>query len=113
MDNNAETALNGLIDAFHLMWDHYPAPCTLVHRSREVIAVNPACREIGREPGMDCSRHGPAENHRGCLADKAVAEHKAYRARKVANGSERIAFWLPIDGFADYYVHFSVLSGVE
>ena len=109
MTENAELDMAGLVAAFHLMWDNYPAPCTLVHASREVIAVNPACDGIGRKPGMICSRHGPPENHRGCLADRALAEHAAQSVRKTAHGTERITFWLPIDGFADYYVHFSVL----
>lgn len=27
-----------LIEAFHLMWDNFPEPVTLVHKSREVVA---------------------------------------------------------------------------
>jgi hypothetical protein len=29
-----------VIEEFHLIWDHFPEPVTLVHKSREVIAVN-------------------------------------------------------------------------
>ncbi len=49
-----------VIEAFHLMWGGFPEPATLVHKSREVLAVNPACQKIGREKGMNCAKPGPA-----------------------------------------------------
>lgn len=105
-DNN--TDLTGLIEAFHLMWDHFPGPSSLVHKTKKVIAANPACIAMGREPGMYCSRTGSPESHKGCLAAKALAEHRAERIQVEADGTHRAVFWLPVDGFDDYYIHFGV-----
>lgn len=128
-----------LIEAFHLMYDHFPEPASLVHKSRLVMAVNPACQIIGRAPGMVCARQGAAEAHRGCLAGEAVrlhrARHKKIRIPVPASGEaggasspapaappanprgpelspprfrDIIAFWLPVDGQPDFYIHFAV-----
>ncbi|WP_281289442.1 hypothetical protein [Sporomusa termitida] len=37
-----------VMEAFELMWGNYPEPATLVHKSREIIAVNAAGRSFGR-----------------------------------------------------------------
>ncbi len=50
-----------IIEAFHLMWGNFPEPATLVHKSKEVIAVNAACEVIGRVKGMNCATHGAPE----------------------------------------------------
>ena len=81
--------LQELIAAFHLMWDHFP--------SMEII---------GRHVGMRCIKHGPAESHKGCLAHKALNEHKAKYSTSIINGKESVAYWLPVDGYPDYYLHF-------
>ncbi|MCD8352636.1 MAG: hypothetical protein LUC93_18695 [Planctomycetaceae bacterium] len=106
MDNeNGDPA--ELVAAFHLMYDRFPGACTLVHKTKRVAAVNPACKDIGREVGMICSKHGPPEAHKGCLANQAVAEHAAKRVQTTSYGAERVIYWLPVDGYDDYYIHFS------
>ena len=100
-----------LIEAFHLMYDHFPEPATLVHKSRLVIAANPACDLIGRKPGMVCARQGSAEAHKGCLATEALSRHQAkFRKISIETPEKRniTAFWLPIDGHQDFYIHFAV-----
>lgn len=106
-EETIETAPD-LVRAFHLMWDHFPGPCSLIHKSKKVIAVNPACKTIGREVGMFCVNTGNPENHKGCLSGKALAEHKAQRRQVAYDGVQRAVFWLPVDGHDDYYLHFSV-----
>lgn len=100
-----------LIEAFHLMYDHFPEPASLIHKSRLVIAVNPACALIKRKPGLTCARQGSAEAHRGCLAGEAINSHQAqFRKISITTPEKRdiTAFWLPIDGHPDFYVHFAV-----
>ena len=98
-----------LVRAFHLMWDHYPNPSSLIHKSREVVAVNPACKSIPREVGSICAREQPAEKHRGCRANVAVETHSAQMTHnRRAGGTETLSFWLPIDGHPDFYIHFSM-----
>lgn len=67
--------------AFHLMWDHFPEPVSLIHKSKCVVAVNPACSSIGRTVGSICIKHGKPEAHKGCLALKALKKQTGmYRA---------------------------------
>lgn len=105
-----------LLEAFHLMYDHFPEPVMLSHKSRLVMAANPVCVKMGRKPGMICAKLGTGLIHKGCQAAKTVAEHKAvYKMAGARNawGEDFISFWLPIDGYPDFYVHFAVGSTVN
>jgi hypothetical protein len=97
-----------VIEAFKLMWGNFPEPVTLVHRSREVIAVNAACEGIGRVKGMNCAKHGAPEAHRGCLGNQALQTQQPAFVKKKAGEKDIICYWLPIDGYPDYFVHFGV-----
>jgi hypothetical protein len=66
-----------VIDAFHLMFDHFPEGAQLTHRSKQIVALNPACRSGGKDVGMICAKQGPPEAHKGCLANKAIKNQKA------------------------------------
>lgn len=97
----------GLIDAFFLMWGTYPGPASLVHKSRTIVAVNEACRVGGRVPGMNCAAWGTPEKHRGCLANRALAEQTPlFKEVREADGVFRV-YWLPLPGYPDFYVHFT------
>jgi hypothetical protein len=100
-----------LVKSFHLMWDHFPECVQLAHNSYPVIAVNPAAAPIGREVGMICAKHGPPERHKGCKAQQAIKEGEATWAASPASQAGElggVVFWLPIDGYPDYYLHFAV-----
>lgn len=100
---------SNVIEAFHLMWGNFPEPVTLVNRSREVIAVNAACRNSGRmSAGMNCARQGPPEAHRGCLANQALSLQKP--TYKLVKYGERkiVSYWLPLEGYPELFVHFGV-----
>ena len=100
-----------LLESFHLMWDHFPESVQLTHKSFLVLAVNPAAGAIGREVGMICAKHGPPEGHKGCKAQKTIREQKAaWKATPPVQDGKigTVAFWLPIDGYPDYYLHFGV-----
>jgi hypothetical protein len=61
-----------VIAAFHLIWDKFPEPVTLVHRSREILAVNEMAKQIGRISGTKCSQIGTPASHRVCKANQAL-----------------------------------------
>jgi hypothetical protein len=104
-----------LIKAFHLMYDNYPEAAQLAHKSKKVIAINPACQKIGREVGMICAQHGPASAHQGCLATMAITNQKPTWVYKEASKdhNETVIFWLPIDGYPDFYIHFACGSMLD
>jgi hypothetical protein len=98
-----------LIRAFHLMYDHYPEPVQLTHKSRTILAVNPAGLASGKGAGMVCSKLGTPGIHKGCLASEALEGQKATWAsvdRTPVGGRKFVAFWLPIQGYPEYFVHF-------
>jgi hypothetical protein len=100
-----------VVAAFHLMFDHFPEGAQLTHKSKQIVALNPACKAIGREVGMICAKHGPPEAHTGCLANKAVKDQKTTWAtgpKRIPDGQEPVAFWLPVDGHPNFYLHFGV-----
>ena len=35
-----------LIEAFHLMFDHFPEGVQLAHKSKRVVALNAACKAL-------------------------------------------------------------------
>ena len=73
------------------MWDNFPEPASLVHKSREVMAVNKAHQKLGLlKPGMNCSRIGEPGAHAGCLANKALAAEQAMYAVLVKLGSKEV-----------------------
>jgi hypothetical protein len=96
-----------LIEAFTLMWGTYPAPASLVHKSRTIIAVNEACRLGGREPGMNCAKWGTPDRHKGCRASRALREQKAFHRETADAGGVFRVYWLPVPDYPDVYVHFT------
>lgn len=96
-----------LVEAFNLMWGNYPGPASLVHKSRKIIAVNDACRKGGREPGMNCSKWGTPELHKGCLANRTLKEQIPLYKESCSENSMKRIYWLPINGYPEYYVHFT------
>lgn len=98
-----------LAEAFQRMYGAFPKSAMLLHKSKRIVALNLAARDLGREPGNICAKLGPPEMHAGCLAHRAVSEQKAmYKAVTTPQGRSLILYWLPVIGYADYYVHFSV-----
>jgi len=104
-----------LAEAFHLMFDNFPEGVQLTHKSKRIVALNDAMRARGREVGMICATHGPADSHRGCLANKALQEQgpRWRRAEAKPNGFKPIVYWIPLPGHSDYFLHFAVGSQVD
>ncbi|WP_321372363.1 hypothetical protein [uncultured Desulfuromusa sp.] len=97
-----------VIDAFQMMWGQFPEGVMLIDKRRNILAVNAACATLGFAEGMICSKMGSPESHKGCLANKALAEQKA-KFRKISmNKKEFISFWVPVVGQDNIYLHFTV-----
>jgi hypothetical protein len=100
----------GLLKAFHLMYDSFPECVQLADKSKRILAVNPAGQAIGRHVDTVCATMGAPEAHRGCLASKAVRERKTqwvFSDRTACGGNRSVTFWLPIEGYPDYFIHFA------
>lgn len=103
-----------IIEAFHLMWDNFPEPASLVHKSREVIAVNKAHQKLGyMKPGMNCAKTGVPGAHKACLGNQALMTGQATYAVVKPADREIIAYWLPVDGHPEFFVHFGVGSTID
>jgi hypothetical protein len=96
-----------VVDAFHTMWDLFPEPVSLVHKSREVIAVN---KVHYLTPGAICARRGRGGPHNDCQANQALQEQKAVVVSKHSplEKQQLITYWVPIVGHPEYFIHFSV-----
>lgn len=97
-----------VIEAFHLMWSKFPGPVTLVHKSRMIMAANPVGISLGRIPGIKCSTLPPASSHEGCLGNKALSENCAKLKKLVTPEYQRMVYWVPVEGYPDYFLHFSI-----
>lgn len=104
-----------LAEAFHLMFDNFPEGVQLSHKSKRIVALNAAMGARGRTVGMICATHGPAESHRGCLANQALAEQRPRwrQGETKPNGSKPIVYWIPVPGHSDYFLHFAVGSQID
>lgn len=93
-----------MIEMFHAMWGNFPARARLINKNREVLAVNKFAEKEGLQPGVRCIDQPPLEGHRGCLANAALKDGQG--KRRVKDG--KVIFWVPLEGYADVYVHGSV-----
>lgn len=96
-----------VIEAFNLMWRHFPNPVLLIYKDRTILAANPAGLAIGRKPGLNCAGFGRKEGHYGCLASRALAEQKPQCLSKEIDGVMKTVYWLPVEGCPDIYIHLS------
>lgn len=94
-----------VLEAFHMMWGSFPAPVRLIHKNRQVLAVNEMAQDMGMETGVPCFAFGNPESHKFCNAAGALSTNRGQRMN-VAPG--RIKFWVPVRECADVFVHFTV-----
>ena len=113
MKNSPELP-QSVIDAFHLMWGNFPEPASLVHKTREVMAINKAHETLGYlKPGMNCAKTGAPGAHAVCLANKTLSTQQASYILMKRGDKELIAYWLPLDGHPEVFVHFGVGSTID
>lgn len=99
-----------VIKAFHLMWDNYPESAMLIDKKRNIIAANKIAPDTGRIEGEKCALVEPLDQHKGCKAEEAWSTNAASYRKKIGKLGDVVSFWVPIDGYPDYLVHFSVGS---
>lgn len=102
-----------VIEAFQMMWGSFPDPVMLVHKNRDILAVNEACSKAGGVPGIKCSSIGEPGQHRGCLANQALASQQAAYCKGENNGRSIIGYWLPVAGYPELYVHLGVGTMID
>lgn len=102
-----------IVEAFQLMWGNFPEPVMLVHKSREILAVNKACSQAGGVVGIKCSSIGTPEQHKRCRANQALASQQATYVKSETNGKVVIGYWIPVEGNPDIYVHFGVGTTID
>ena len=100
-----------LSESFLNMWDGFPHPVLLLHKSRLIIDANQAARDLGVPLGVKCRDISPypdkCKNH--CQADKALAD--GIWKRLVSREKEKVSatYWIPIHAGEDgLYLHFTV-----
>lgn len=101
-----------VIDSFHVMWDNYPEAASIVHKSKEVQAVNKA---HFLKPGLICARMGIHGPHVGCLAHKALSTREPVVVTHHSNDEEceMVTYWIPLDGHPDYFIHVSTRFTID
>ena len=109
-DGTIHGTSDGIIEAFHMMWDGFPHGVLLLNRSRDIIAANKRAEERGVRTGIKCYQltAGNNEIHQGCKANQALDEATAQQV--VFNNTKSnqliVTYWLPVD--KDLYLHFNV-----
>jgi hypothetical protein len=80
------------------------------------LAVNEIAEQIGRIPGTKCSQIGTPDSHRICKANQALDSQRSQYTKYVKGDNsekEAIAFWIPLAGRDDIYVHFSIGNMID
>jgi hypothetical protein len=98
-----------VLDSFHMMWDMFPGPVMLIHASRTILAVNQVAAGLGISAGITCHSLSASDAPcKGCLAAKALRQGAGIRNTAWSQKSRKFmdAFWSPVAGEKDLYVHF-------
>lgn len=98
-----------ILRAFEMMWGLHPGPVMLIHKSREIVAVNQAAAAVGLPVGILCHSLYPSDKpcpH--CLANKALKQAQAVRRTAYVPSQKRFmdGFWIPVVSEPELYVHF-------
>lgn len=104
-----EATVNDALKAhFHMFWDHFPFPVMLVRKDRTIIDRNDAAERAGCVPGTRCVERGPLSAHKGCLANRALAENTGLRQVKFVETANMVmdVYWIPVAGHQDLFIHF-------
>ena len=95
---------------FHMFWDNFPFPVMLVHKDRTILDRNVAAEHVGCTPGTRYIDRGLRAAHKGCLANRALAENTGLRQVKFVEMTNMVmdAYWIPVVGHDDVFVHFGI-----
>ena len=101
----SEERYEELLRAFHLTWDGFPGMARLIGKGNCVLAVNQMAEAAGFTVGQVCASVGAPESHKGCRKALALSTGRAQMDRPTEG---KIRAWVPIDGYPDLVVHFSI-----
>ena len=93
---------------FHMFWDNFPTPVTLVYKDRTIVEANKAALEQGCPVGMKCVDQGEKKHHAGCRANIALRDKIGMREVGYFLGKVIDGYWIPLAGVEDLYVHFGI-----
>ena len=104
-----------LSKAFHLMYDGFPEPVQLTHRTHRVVAVNPAMEKYGRTPGMNCARGCPGLKAGFCRHVQMMKKAKAawLFGASAADKQPLPTYWIPVSGHPEYYIHYGIGVAID
>jgi hypothetical protein len=106
-----------IIEAFHFMWDKFPEPVMLIHKTKELLAVNETFgSNVEKIAGINaqelvgkrCTSLASPEVHKNCLANKALETQQTVCLKQVFGEEELITFWIPVAECPDVFVHFDI-----
>ena len=94
---------------FHLFYDNFPTPVTLVHKDRTILAMNKSAETAGYKAGIRCIDMGKKEHHKVCMANKALNEQTATRLVAYFDFAEAVldTYWIPLAGSEEFFVHYA------
>ncbi len=90
---------------FHEMWDAFPGMARLINSRHEILASNKTAENRGFVQGAVCAKVGRPEAHKGCLLMKTLQTGEGQFDRP---NDHLIRGWLPVKGYDDIVVHFSI-----
>lgn len=96
-----------LIKEFHRMWDGFPGLARLIDQQRQILAANQQAIERGFLPGTLCCQVKTQENHRECKLNRVL---ESGTAQVDAPSAGKIRGWLPVQGYSDVAVHFTLMA---
>ena len=100
-----------IAESFRLMWDCFPHPVLLLHKSREIVDANEAARKLGVVPGIKCRDISPSPENckKHCQADKVLASGISERIVSHQGNKLIATYWLSLNvPDDDLYLHFNI-----
>jgi hypothetical protein len=98
------------LEAFQMMWGPFPERVMLVHKNRNILAVNESARAAEATAGIKCFTLNPTgvpgEYCKHCKANIALHEGRAVVSHE--DGNKVLAYWIPLKDVEDVYVHFAI-----
>lgn len=97
------------LNSFKQMWNLHPSPVLLVHKNRDILAVNKAAAEAQVPVGIKCYDLCKGDNVcAGCKANASLKKNEGIRKLALSKGTDQFmdGYWIPVEGEEDIYVHF-------
>lgn len=101
-----------ILEAFQAMWGTFPQPVMLIQKNRTILAVNDLAKKAGIATDIKCFTLNPetggSTQCKHCKANEALRIGEGVVEKGQKNGVGFVAFWAPVKGVPDVYVHFGM-----